>query len=46
MDYFLVLVLIGVAMWGQYWYDKAHRVSDAMMYMLEQEEAEEDADVR
>lgn len=34
---FLVLILVGVAMWGQYWYDRAHRLMDAMAYMIEEE---------
>lgn len=33
----LVLILVGVAMWGQYWYDRAHRLMDAMAYMIEEE---------
>lgn len=37
MVIFLVLILVGVAMWGQYWYDRAHRLMDAMAYMIEEE---------
>lgn len=33
----LTLILVGVAMWGQYWYDRAHRLMDAMEYMIEEE---------
>ena len=37
MVIFLVLILVGVALWGQYWYDKAHRQADAIAFMLEEE---------
>lgn len=37
MVIFLVLILMAVAMWGQYWYDRAHRLMDAMQYMIEEE---------
>lgn len=46
MDYFLVLVVVAVSIWGQYWYDKAHRVQDAMMFMLEQDEETEDVEAQ
>lgn len=32
---FLVVALVGVAMYAQYWYDRAHRLMDAMSYMIE-----------
>lgn len=37
MDYFLIILLVAVAIWGQYWYDRAHRLADAMAYMIEEE---------
>lgn len=42
MNYFLVLVVVAVSIWGQYWYDRAHRLADAMAYMIEQETESED----
>lgn len=36
----LTFVMIGVAMWGQYWYDRAHRLMDAVEYMTEEENKE------
>lgn len=41
MVIFLVLILVGVAMWGQYWYDRAHRLMDAMAFMIEEEIVDE-----
>lgn len=38
---FLVLILVPVAMWGQYWYDRAHRLMDAMAFMIEEEIVDE-----
>lgn len=31
------LILVAVAMWGQYWYDRARRLQDAIAYMIEEE---------
>lgn len=36
-----MVILVGVAMWGQYWYDRAHRLMDAMTYMIEEEVGDE-----
>lgn len=36
-----MVILVGVAMWGQYWYDRAHRLMDAMTYMIEEEVSDE-----
>jgi len=41
MVVFLVIILVGVAMWGQYWHDRAHRLIDTITYMLEEEIEEE-----
>lgn len=32
-----MMILVGVAVWGQHWYDRAHRLMDAMQYMIEEE---------
>lgn len=37
MLYFLIILLVAVTAWGQYWYDKARRQADAIQYMLEEE---------
>lgn len=37
MMWSLALILVGVTGWGQYWYDRAHRLSDAIRYMIEEE---------
>lgn len=34
---FLVLLLVAVTAWGQYWYDRAHRMMDTIRYMIEEE---------
>lgn len=34
---FLTVALVGVAMWGQHWYDRAKRLQDAIQYMVETE---------
>lgn len=41
---FVMFVLVGVAMWGQHWYDRAHRLQDTITYMVmeETEEAEDE----
>jgi hypothetical protein len=33
----LVIILVGVAMWGQYWYDRAKRLQDAIAFMVDEE---------
>lgn len=33
----LALIMTGIGMWGQYWYDKARRQADAIAFMLEEE---------
>ena len=40
---FLVVTLVGVAMWGQHWYDQAHRLKDTIMFMVEDEAEAEDS---
>ncbi len=37
MIYFLIVLIVLLAMWGQYWYDKAQRQADAIAFMLEEE---------
>lgn len=37
MVWSLALIMTGLGMWGQYWYDKAHRQADAIAFMLEEE---------
>lgn len=33
----LVLLLVVTTAWGQYWYDRARRLADAIEYMIEEE---------
>lgn len=37
MIYFLASLLVATTAWGQYWYDRARRLSDAIQYMVEEE---------
>lgn len=37
MVWSLALLMTGIGMWGQYWYDKAHRQADAIAFMIEEE---------
>lgn len=32
---FVLFAMIGLGMYAQYWYDRAHRLMDAMQYMIE-----------
>jgi hypothetical protein len=41
MVWSLALIMTGIAIWGQYWYDKAHRLSDAIQFMIEEEVEEQ-----
>lgn len=38
----LALIMTGIGMWGQYWYDKAQRQADAIAFMLEEEIGEQE----
>lgn len=33
----LVAALVAATGWGQYWYDRAHRLADAIQFMVEEE---------
>lgn len=39
------LVAIVTTAWGQYWYDRARRLSDALQYLIEEEFESEDEEV-
>lgn len=39
---FVLFVLVAVGMWGQYWYDRAHRLQDTITYMVMEEIEEEE----
>ena len=38
----LYLLTVFVTAWGQYWYDRARRLSDAIQYMVEEEVDEQE----
>lgn len=35
-------LIMATALWGQYWRDKAHRLQDAIEYMLEEQAEQEE----
>jgi len=43
VTWFLVVALIGVWAWGQYWYNLAHRITDIVNEILSEED--EDSEV-
>lgn len=39
---FTDILILATALWGQYWRDKAHRLADAIEFMVAEEIVEEE----